>query len=194
YSIEQKHLDINASIGVSSYPCDGHDAETLIQKADTAMYDAKKLGRNSYQFFRADMQARVLERQCLESALRSALGRDELRLNYQPKIDLTTGEITGVEALLRWHHPDRGLIPPSQFIPIAEESGLIIPIGQWVLLEACRQARAWIDAGLPAVRVAVNVSALQFMAKEFLSCVSNSLISICHYPHNLALELTETSL
>ena len=194
YSIDQKHLDINASIGVSTYPSDGRDAETLIQKADTAMYDAKKLGRNSYQFFRADMQARVLERQRLETALRSALGRDELRLNYQPKIDLKTGEITGVEALLRWHHPDRGLIPPSQFIPIAEESGLIIPIGQWVLLQACRQARAWMDAGLPAVRVAVNVSALQFMAKDFLSCVRAVLISTGVDPHNLELELTETVL
>jgi diguanylate cyclase (GGDEF)-like protein/PAS domain S-box-containing protein len=194
YSIDQKHLDINASIGVSTYPSDGQDAETLIQKADTAMYDAKKLGRNSYQFFRTDMQARVLERQRLESALRSALGRDELRLNYQPKIDLKTGEITGVEALLRWHHPDRGPISPSQFIPIAEESGLIIPIGQWVLLEACRQAKAWMDAGLPPVRVAVNVSALQFMAKDFLSCVRAVLISTGVDPHNLELELTETVL
>ena len=140
------------------------------------------------------MQARVLERQRLESALCSALGRDELRLNYQPKIDLKTGEITGVEALLRWHHPDRGLIPPSQFIPIAEESGLIVPIGQWVLLEACRQARAWLDAGLPPVRVAVNVSALQFMAKDFLLCVRAVLISTGVDPHNLELELTETVL
>jgi diguanylate cyclase (GGDEF)-like protein/PAS domain S-box-containing protein len=194
YSVDQKRLDINASIGVSTYPGDGQDAETLIQKADTAMYDAKKLGRNSYQFFKADMQARVLERLRLESGLRSALGRDELRLNYQPKIDLKTGEITGVEALLRWHHPDRGLIPPSQFIPIAEESGLIVPIGQWVLLEACRQARAWMDAGLPPVRVAVNVSALQFMAKDFLSSVRAVLISTGVDPHNLELELTETVL
>jgi diguanylate cyclase (GGDEF)-like protein/PAS domain S-box-containing protein len=194
YSIDQKRLDINASIGVSTYPGDGQDAETLIQKADTAMYDAKKLGRNSYQFFKADMQARVLERQRLESGLRSALSRDELRLNYQPKMDLKTGEITGVEALLRWHHPDRGLIPPSQFVPIAEESGLIVPIGQWVLLEACRQARAWTDAGLPPVRVAVNVSALQFMAKDFLSCVRAVLISTGVDPHNLELELTETVL
>src|SRR3984893_4944568 len=194
YSIDQKRLDINASIGVSTYPGDGQDAETLIQKADTAMYDAKKLGRNSYPFFKADMQARVLERQRLESGLRSALGRDELKLNSQPKIDLKTGEITVVEALLRWHHPDRGLIPPSQFIPIAEESGLIVPIGQWVLLEACRQARAWLDAGLPPVRVAVNVSALQFMTKDFLSCVRAVLISTGVDPHNLELELTETVL
>ena len=194
YFIDQKQLDISASIGVSTYPGDGQDAETLIQKADTAMYDAKKLGRNSYQFFKADMQARVLERQSLEGSLRHALDRDELTLEYQPKVDLTTRQITGVEALLRWKHPERGLVPPSQFIPIAEESGLIVPIGQWVLLEACRQARAWMDAGLAPIRMAVNVSALQFMAKDFLSGVRAALIASGLDPQNLELELTETVL
>ena len=194
FSIEQKHLDISASIGVSTYPGDGQDAETLLHKADTAMYAAKKLGRNNCQFFKADMQARVLERQNLEGSLRHALSRNEFVLHYQPKIDLKTGEISGVEGLLRWQHPTRGLIPPAQFIPIAEESGLIVPIGQWVLLEACRQTSAWLDAGLPAVRMAINVSAAEFMAKDFLSGVRAALISTGVDPHNLELELTETVL
>lgn len=194
YSIDQKYLHINASIGVSTYPGDGQDAETLIHRADTAMYDAKKLGRNNCQFFRADMQARVLEWQSLEGSLRSALSRDEFVLHYQPKIDLKTSEVSGVEALLRWKHPDRGLIQPLNFVPIAEESGLIVPIGQWVLLEACRQARTWMDAGLPPVRMAVNVSAVEFMTKDFLSGVRAALISTGVDPHNLELELTETVL
>jgi diguanylate cyclase (GGDEF)-like protein/PAS domain S-box-containing protein len=194
YLIDQKHLQINVSIGVSTYPGDGQDAETLIHKADTAMYDAKKLGRNNFQFFKADMQARVLEWRSLEGSLRGALERNEFVLHYQPKIDLKTGDIAGVEALLRWKHPERGLIQPLQFVPIAEESGLIVSIGQWVLLEACRQARAWMDAGLPPVRIAVNVSALEFMAKDFLSGVRAALISTGVAPENLELELTETVL
>jgi diguanylate cyclase (GGDEF)-like protein len=194
FSIDQKHVDINASIGVSTYPGDGQDAETLIHKADTAMYAAKQLGRNNCQFFKADMQARVMERQSLEGSLRHALSRNEFMLHYQPKIDLKTGEISGVEALLRWYHPTRGLVPPTQFIPIAEESGLIVPIGQWVLLEACRQTRVWMDAGLPPVRMAVNVSAADFMSKDFLSGVRAALISTGVNPHNLELELTETVL
>jgi diguanylate cyclase (GGDEF)-like protein len=194
FSIEQKHLDISASIGVSTYPGDGQDAETLIHKADTAMYAAKKLGRNNCQFFKPEMQARFLERQSLEGSLRYALSRNEFRLHYQPKIDLKTGEITGVEALLRWQHPTRGMIQPLQFVPIAEESGLIVSIGQWVLLQACRQARACMDAGLPPVRMAVNVSAAEFMAKDFLSGVRATLISTGVDPHNLELELTETVL
>ena len=194
FSIDQKQLDINASIGVSTYPDDGQDAETLIHKADTAMYAAKQLGRNNCQFFKADMQARVLERQNLEGSLRHALSRNEFVLHYQPKIDLKTGEISGVEALLRWQHPTRGLVSPVQFIPIAEESGLIVPIGQWVLLEACRQTSAWLDAGLPAVRMAINVSAAEFMSKDFLSGVRAALISTGVDPRSLELELTETVL
>jgi diguanylate cyclase (GGDEF)-like protein/PAS domain S-box-containing protein len=194
YLIEQKQIQINASIGVSTYPGDGTDSETLIHRADTAMYEAKKLGRNNCQFFRPEMQARVLEWQSLEGSLRCALKRNEFTLVYQPKIDLSTGEISGVEALLRWNHPERGLIQPLKFVPIAEESGLIVPIGQWVLLEACRQARAWMDAGLPPVRIAVNVSAWQFAAKDFLSSVRAALISTGIDPCNLELELTETVL
>jgi diguanylate cyclase (GGDEF)-like protein/PAS domain S-box-containing protein len=194
FSVDHKYLDISASIGVSTYPGDGQDAETLLHKADTAMYAAKKLGRNNCQFFKVDMQARVLERQSLEGSLRHALSRNEFTLHYQPKIDLKTGEIAGVEALLRWQHPTRGMISPLQFIPIAEESGLIVPIGQWVLVQACRQARAWTDAGLPPVRMAVNVSAAEFMAKDFLSGVRAALISSGVDPHNLELELTETVL
>jgi predicted signal transduction protein with EAL and GGDEF domain len=191
YAIEQKHLCVSASIGVSTYPEDGTDAETLIHKADTAVYDAKKLGRNNYQFFRADMQTRVLEWQSLEGSLRNALGSKEFVLHYQPKIDLQTSEIAGVEALIRWMHPDRGL---GQFVPIAEESGLIVPIGDGVLTETCRQAREWLDQGLPPVRMAVNVSALQFLAKNFFTNVRTALVSTGVIPQNLELELTETVL
>jgi EAL domain-containing protein (putative c-di-GMP-specific phosphodiesterase class I) len=158
------------------------------------LYDAKKLGRSNYQFFRADMQLRVLEWKSLQGSLRGALGRNEFVLHYQPKIDLKTAEVSGVEALLRWNHPDRGLIAPAQFVPIAEESGLIVPIGQWVLLEACRQARAWLNARLPPVRMAVNVSALQFMDEDFLSGVQEALMITGIPPHHLELELTETVL
>jgi EAL domain-containing protein (putative c-di-GMP-specific phosphodiesterase class I) len=166
----------------------------LIKSADTAMYDAKERGRNNYQFFRPEMHARVLERQSLQGSLRHALGRHEFLLHYQPKISLESGEIIGVEALIRWMHPDRGLVPPSQFVPIAEECGLILPIGRWVLLEACRQARAWRDLGLRAVPVAVNVSAVEFLAKDFLSGVRAALIATGVEPRNLELELTESVL
>jgi len=194
HHIDNKELHINVTMGISTYPNDGQDAETLMNNADTAMYDAKEHGRNNYQFFRPDMNARVVERQSLEGNLRCALGRREFLLHYQPKIRLTTGEITGVEALIRWMHPDRGILPPLQFVPIAEESGLIIPIGQWVLHEACKQARAWIDSGLPAVPVAVNVSASEFRAKDFLSGVRAVLIATRVDPRNLELELTESVL
>jgi diguanylate cyclase (GGDEF)-like protein/PAS domain S-box-containing protein len=192
--IDGKSLDINVSIGVSTYPSDGRDAEGLMHKADTAMYEAKQSGRNNYQFFRHEMHARLEERQSLEADLRYALGRNEFLLHYQPKYNLQTGQITGVEALLRWLHPQRGMVYPAQFVPIAEECGLILPIGRWVLLEACRQARAWKDSGFGIVPVSVNVSAAEFGAKDFLSGVRAVLIATGVEPQNLELELTESVL
>jgi predicted signal transduction protein with EAL and GGDEF domain len=192
--IDHKSLDINVSIGGSTYPSDGRDAEGLMNKADAAMYEAKQHGRNNYQFFRGDMHTRLAERQSLEADLRYALGRNEFLLHYQPKFNLRTGQPTGVEALIRWLHPQRGMVYPAQFVSIAEECGLILPIGRWVLLEACRQARAWSDAGLGVVPVAVNVSAAEFSAKDFLSGVRAVLIATGVKPQNLELELTESVL
>jgi len=194
HMIDNKSLDINVSIGVSTYPNDGQDAEGLMNRADNAMYEAKEHGRNNYQFFRHEMHARLAERQSLEADLRCALGRNEFLLHYQPKLGLQTGEITGVEALIRWLHPQRGLVYPAQFVPIAEECGLIVPIGQWVLLEACKQAQAWRDSGLGVVPVSVNVSAAEFGAKDFLSGVRAVLIATGVEPQHLELELTESVL
>ena len=194
HMIDGKSLDINVSIGVSTYPSDGQDAESLMNRADNAMYEAKQRGRNNYQFFRHEMHALLAERQSLEADLRCALGRNEFVLHYQPILNLQTGQITGVEALIRWLHPQRGLIYPEQFVRIAEECGLILAIGQWVLLEACKQARAWLDAGLGVVRVSVNVSAAEFGAKDFLSGVRAVLIATGVEPQNLELELTESVL
>ncbi|MHB8411976.1 MAG: putative bifunctional diguanylate cyclase/phosphodiesterase [Candidatus Acidiferrales bacterium] len=192
--IDNRSLDINVSIGVSTYPSDGPDAESLMNKADTAMYEAKQLGRNNYQFFRRDMHARLADRQLLEGDLRYALGRKEFLLHYQPKCNLQTGQITGMEALIRWIHPQRGIVYPAQFISIAEECGLILPIGRWVLLEACRQTRAWSDSGLGVVPIAVNVSATEFGDKDFLSGVRAVLIATGVEPPNLEMELTESVL
>jgi diguanylate cyclase (GGDEF)-like protein/PAS domain S-box-containing protein len=192
--VDGKNLDISVSIGVSTYPSDGPGAENLMNKADTAMYEAKKQGRNNYQFFRKDMQVRLADRQLLERDLRYALGRNEFMLHYQPKFNLQTGQITGVEALIRWVHPRRGMVPPAKFIPIAEECGLILQIGRWVLLEACKQARAWSDSGFGIVPIAVNVSAAEFGDKDFISGVRAVLIATGVEPRNLELELTESVL
>ena len=151
HSIDQHDLHVTTSIGVSVYPEDGLDAETLIKNADTAMYQAKENGRQSFQFFKPAMNVRAVERQSIEEGLRRALERQEFALHYQPKINLMTGAITGAEALMRWMHPTRGSVSPAEFIPVAEDCGLILPIGAWVLREACTQARAWMDAGLPAI-------------------------------------------
>jgi len=194
HTIDGKSLDVSVSIGVSTYPNDGPDAESLMNKADTAMYEAKQIGRNNFQFFRRDMHARLADRQLLEADLRYALGRNEFLLHYQPKFNLRTKQITGVEALIRWAHPQRGMVSPGQFVPIAEECGLILPIGRWVLLEACRQARLWNDAGLGVVPVAVNVSASEFADKDFISGVRAVLIATGVEPANLELELTESVL
>jgi diguanylate cyclase (GGDEF)-like protein/PAS domain S-box-containing protein len=194
HMIDSKSLEINVSIGMSTYPVDGRDAASLMIRADNAMYEAKQGGGNNYQFFRHEMHGRLAERQSLEADLRCALGRNEFVLHYQPILNLQTGQITGVEALIRWLHPHRGLVYPDQFVLIAEEYGLILGIGQWVLLEACKQAREWRNAGLGIVRVSVNVSATEFRAKDFLSRVRAALIATGVEPQNLELELTESVL
>ena len=187
-------LHVTTSIGVSVYPDDGLDAETLIKNADTAMYQAKENGHHSYQFFTPAMNVRAVERQSIEEHLRRALERRELTLHYQPKINLGTAAITGVEALIRWTHPTRGVVPPVQFIPVAEDCGLILPIGAWVLREACAQARAWTDASMPPITMAVNVSALQLQSDNFLEDLCAILDETGLNPRYLELELTESAL
>jgi diguanylate cyclase (GGDEF)-like protein len=194
HSIDQHDLHLTASIGVSVYPDDGEDAETLIKNADTAMYQAKENGRQSYQFFKSVMNVRAVERQSIEESLRRALERKEFSVHYQPKVRLATGEITGAEALLRWNHPTRGPVSPAKFIPVAEDCGLILPIGHWVLREACKQARAWLDAGLPLGSVAVNISSMEFREDHFLENVFTTLSETGLDPRFLELELTESVL
>jgi diguanylate cyclase (GGDEF)-like protein/PAS domain S-box-containing protein len=194
HSIDQHDLHVTTSIGVSVYPDDGLDAGTLIKNADTAMYHAKENGRQSYQFFRPAMNVRAVERQSIEESLRRALERHEFALHYQPKINLSTEEITGAEALIRWTHPVRGLVPPAEFIPIAEDCGLILPISKWVLREACKQARAWVDAGLRPITIAVNISAMEFREESFLENVFAILTETGLDPRFLELELTESVL
>jgi diguanylate cyclase (GGDEF)-like protein len=189
--IDQHDLHVTTSIGISVYPDDGADAESLIKNADTAMYQAKANGRQSYQFFKPEMNTRAVERQSIEESLRRALEREEFQLHYQPKIDLRTGAITGAEALLRWMHPTRGSVPPAEFIPVAEDCGLIVPIGNWVLREACRQARAWVADGLPETAMAVNVSAIEFQSGTFVNDVRVVLDETGLDPSLLELELTE---
>jgi len=179
---------------VSVYPDDGLDAEALIKNADTAMYQAKENGRQNYKFFTPAMHVRAVERQSIEEGLRSALQKQEFSLHYQPKFDLSTGKITGAEALIRWTHTTRGPITPDRFIPIAEDCGLILPIGRWVLREACRQAREWADAGLPLISIAVNISAIEFRNEKFLDGVFATLEETKFDPASLELELTESVL
>ena len=189
--IGTRTLHIGASIGISLYPKDGEDAETLIKNADTAMYHAKERGRGNFQFFEAEMNLKAVQRQSIESELRRALKNNEFLLHYQPKVNLDSGDITGVEALIRWKHPVQGFIPPADFVPIAEDCGLIVPIGRWVMREACTQARAWQDAGLRHLRMAVNVSAVEFREKSFVENVRTVLSDTGLRPQYLVLELTE---
>jgi diguanylate cyclase (GGDEF)-like protein/PAS domain S-box-containing protein len=194
HHIDGQEFHITISIGIGLYPEDGQDVDTVVKSADTAMYHAKENGRNNYQFFAPEMNARVVERLSIEGSLRGALERGEFSLHYQPKIDLESGALIGTEALIRWLHPVRGTILPEQFIPIAEDCGLIIPIGNWVLREACRQAKAWGDAGLEAAPLAVNISALQLRHKDFLEDVRGILMETGLDPRSLELELTESVL
>jgi len=190
FVVQGHSLSVTCSVGISVFPDHGTDSETLLKNADAAMYCAKESG-NSFQFFSQDMNGRAVERLTLENSLRGALEREEFFLEYQPQVDLATGKIIGAEALLRWRHPELGLVPPNKFIPIAENSGLIIPIGEWVLRTACAQARQWQDEGLPALPVAVNVSAVQFRQDRFLQVITNVLDETGLPPQYLELELTE---
>ena len=194
FEIGELEIFISASIGIAISPLDGHDVGILLRNADTAMYVAKESGRNNYKFFSNEMNLKAVERMALESNLRRALEKEELSLVYQPQIDTRTGLMTGVEALLRWNHPETGAISPGKFIPIAEETGLIIPIGEWVLRSACRQARSWIDAGFTSLCVAVNISGCQFKQGNLANLVRQVLEETGLDPANLELELTESIL
>ncbi len=184
---------ITASIGITLYPGDRGDAETLLRNADIAMYRAKEEGRNNYQIYTPAMNTLLLERLAVESDLRHALEREEFVIYYQPQVDMESGGITGLEALIRWEHPRRGLVPPLEFIPLAEETGLIAPIGEWVLRTACRQNRAWQDAGLPPVRIAVNLSGRQFEQPGLVQTVAQVLAESGLAPRYLELEITEST-
>jgi diguanylate cyclase (GGDEF)-like protein len=190
--IQGHEIVLTGSIGISIYHEDGRDPETLLKHADIAMFRAKEHGRNNYQFYSAQMNPHTLERLTLEAALRRALDRSEFALHYQPKFDLKTGHITGVEALLRWRHAELGNVSPAQFIPIAEETGLIEPIGAWVLKEACEQAARWQAQGLRGVRVAVNLSARQFRNQKLGRDIRKCLVESGLDPSLLELELTES--
>ena len=181
-----------ASIGIAMYPSDGADIQTLTKNADMAMYLAKEDGKNGFRFFTKEIKTQSIERLKLESALRRALERDQFSLHYQPKIDMASGQITGVEALLRWNHPDLGTVSPGQFIPLAEETGLIVPIGRWVLKEACAQNMAWQRRGLRPVTMAVNLSPRQFADPHLLQDVDEALLASGMSPVLLQLEVTES--
>jgi predicted signal transduction protein with EAL and GGDEF domain len=194
HAIEGHDLHVTVSMGISVYPDDGDDAESIVRNADVAMYQTKEAGRNSYEFFSTQMNVRVVEQQSVERDLRRALERGEFELYFQPKVDLASGAITGVEALLRWRHPERGIVLPSQFVAVAENSGLIVPMGRWILREACRQATEWIEAGFEPMALAVNISPVELRSKGFVASVRAALDVTGLSPGLLELEVTETAL
>ena len=194
FTLSASEMFVSASVGITLYPTDSADQDTLIRNADTAMYRAKALGRNSCQFYTPEMNARALEKLSLETSLRRALERKEFLLYYQPKASLTSGEVTGVEALLRWRHPEFGLVSPAEFIPMLEETGLILPAGEWVIRAACEQARSWREAGIRPVPIAVNLSARQFQARDLAETVRRILEEYGIEGGALEFEITESSL
>ncbi|HWQ94028.1 MAG TPA: EAL domain-containing protein [Gammaproteobacteria bacterium] len=196
FVLEENELFISASIGISLYPSDGEDTTTLVKNADAALYHAKKQGRNNYQYYAEQMNATALQRLTLESSLRHALEREEFVLYYQPQLELESGAIIGVEALLRWQSPERGLVEPAAFIPLLEETGLIVPVGEWVLRNACAQNIAWQREGLAPIRVSINLSALQFRQPDFAETIARILreTGLDAGWEGLELELTESLL
>ena len=192
WTTEQGEFNVSCSIGVALFPNDGADAQTLLKHADSAMYRAKESGRNNFQFFTRELNALMIERLAMESSLRRALERDQFMLHYQSRVDLHTGRIIGAEALIRWNLPEQGVVPPGKFIPLAEETGLIVPIGKWVLRAACAQNKAWQDAGLEPIVVSVNVSARQFRQDNLVRTVAEVLEETGLEPRYLELELTES--
>jgi diguanylate cyclase (GGDEF)-like protein len=194
FHLEGQQLFVSASVGIAAYPEDGQDAETLLKNADTAMYGAKNDGRNNYRFYAAAMREHTAQRLQLESQLRQALERAEFLLHYQPKLDLAAGTISGFEALLRWNHPQRGLVPPLEFIPILEDTGLIIQVGEWVIQEVCRQLRAWQAQGMAPAPVAINLSARQLQQDDLVGAVDAIVRAAGVDPRLLEFELTESML
>ena len=194
HSVAGHDLTVTASLGISLYPEDGFDAMTLIKNAETAMRNIKDCGPNDFSFFIEDMNLRAHQQQTLETGLRLALQRDEFVLHYQPKLELNTGQVVGAEALVRWHRPDHGLVYPGQFIPLAEDCGLIVALSQWVLNRACQQARAWQRQGLAPICMAVNVSAIDFRQRDFVERLSRTLSETGLAPTLLELEITESVL
>jgi diguanylate cyclase (GGDEF)-like protein len=194
FTIDGQEMFVTVSIGIACYPADGLDSAALLKNADAAMYRAKQRGRNTFQFFSKEMNSRGLEILLLENSLRHAQERSEFELYYQPQIATTTGRFAGVEALIRWHHPELGLLLPSTFIALAEQSGLIVPIGAWVLRQACRQCKAWLDRGWEIDHVAVNLSARQFSADDLLDTIRAALEDSGLPPAKLDLEITESTI
>src|SRR5687768_3055609 len=192
--LQHHEISVSASIGIALYPRDDTVGERLLKSADTAMYRAKELGRNRYAFFAPEMNERVESQMLIEAALRRALKNDEFVLHFQPRVSAATGRATGAEALLRWKHPEWGLVEPARFVPLLEETGLIVPVGAWVLAEACRQAKAWQAAGLPSLRVSVNLSSRQFRSEALCEAVSEALRASELAAQLLELELTESLL
>ncbi|MDQ7968664.1 MAG: GGDEF domain-containing phosphodiesterase, partial [Oxalicibacterium faecigallinarum] len=191
-TIDRQDFVTRSSVGVSVYPADGVEPETLIKHADIAMYRAKETGRNNFQFYTSEMNERALERLRIEGDLRLAIERDEFLLYYQPQVDLVSKKIIGVEALIRWQHPELGMVPPARFISLAEETGLIVPIGNWVIREACRQSKVWQDEGFIGLRTAVNLSARQFAQQNLVQSIQDALTTTSLLPASLEIELTES--
>lgn len=191
FLLDLQEIYITASIGISIFPHDGDNVDTLLKNADTAMYHAKAEGRNNYQYYTKSMNAAAFERLAMENSLRRALERNEFEMYYQPQLNIKTGNIVGVEALMRWHHPEMGMVSPIEFIPLAEESGLIIPMGEWGLRVACEQNKTWQDAGFPLLTISVNISSLQFRQLNLAAVVAKILNDTCLDPRYLDLELTE---